>query len=607
MSLMNGYLLGLIIIVASFNGVNVLGLLLLCFLWMIKTKFSHLKVMLISFSLLAYVSFAHAFNYPLNHHACVKVVQHYDIGGLIHYSNQHFTTFQPLDKDIHSFCADFSFKPTVKRIRSVVDPLTRYQQAKNIKGVVTFQNSSNQQTSLFEKIKAYFNTSLFENDSDLFWMMNHSGVWMMAFLSLLTSFLNLKMKRNHVHLCVHGVTLLFSLLSFDPRTLRLLMISIGRLLNINSAYSRYLSLIMVLLIFPTSVSSLSFLFPLIMMLSQTMRLSRLRQGILVVALQMWVLGSWSLLMLFIYGLVGKIIWWISLISHIPFFQSMKSLFSRQLEMINDSTRLYGGFHSSTFFLILLIITVFNHTKKTQIISFLCAIILLSRPLSFIPQVHFINVGQGHATLFQNRKAYLIDTGTKTHSTYLKHYLNHHGIHTLSQLFITHEDQDHSGGIESLIKSQFIKDVFPHKTSYCQPDVCIQSLLNTTFDTSNEDSAIYFVQIATLNVLITGDAYHEQEKWLIKIYHDLSADVLLAGHHGSKTSSHPDFIAHVKPRLVIISAQQSLYGHPHSETLKTLFKFQMNTLELEKVGDLKLILLPWFNLLLSSEGGFAIMR
>lgn len=607
MSLMNGYLLGLVVIVAFFNGVQIWGLLLLWLLWLFKSKHTHLKAMIISVCLFTYVSFTHTFDYPLDHHACVKIAQHYETGGLLHYANQHFTTFQPLDKEIHYFCADFSFKPIITPIRSTMDPLTRYQKAKNIKGVVTFENITHQKTLLLEKTQSFYRASLFHTDSELFWMMNHSGLWMMSFISLLTSFLHLKMKRTHVNRCIHGVTMLFAVLSFDPRTLRLLMISICRLLKVDSIYSRYLSLVMVLLVFPTSISSLSFLFPLIIMLAQTMKLSRLRQGILMVALQMWVLGSWSLLMLFIYGIIGKIIWWVSLISSIPLFQGLNQLFSRQLEMINSSTRLYGGIQSSTFFFILLMMTVFNHTKKTQMISLFCAVILLSRPLSFLPQVHFINVGQGHATLFQSKEAVLIDTGTSSHSNYLKHYFNHHGVHTLSQLFITHDDQDHSGGIEALQEAQFIKDIAQHKSSYCQPHVCIQSLLNETFDTSNEDSAIYLIQFATIKVLITGDAYHEQEKRLINMYHDLSTDILLAGHHGSRTSSHPDFLAHVQPKLVVISAQHTVYGHPHSETLKTLFQFQLNTLELEKIGDLKLIILPWFNLLLSSEGGFAIMR
>jgi len=607
MSLMNGYLLGLVIIVAAFNGVQTIGLVLLCLLWIMKTKHSHLKIIFFSVCLFAYIQFAHAFNYPLNHHACVKIVQHYETGGLLHYANQHFTTFQPLNKEKHSFCADFSFKPTKKLNRLVIDPLTRYQLSNNIKGVVTFENSSNQQTSLFEKTQSFFNAFLFEKDSDLFWMMNHSGLWMMSFLSILTSFLNLKMKRSQVNLCIHGVTVLFAFLSFDPRTLRLLMISTGRLLHLDTTYSRYGSLIIVLLIFPTSIISLSFLFPLIIMLAQTMRLNRLRQGILMVALQMWVLGSWSLLMLFIYGLLGKIMWWISLVTHIPILSGLKHPFSRGLEMLNASTRVYGGIQSSTFFLILFIIGIFNQTRMTRLMTSMLALILLLRPLSFLPQVHFINVGQGHATLFQNKGAYLIDTGTSSHSNYLKHYFNHHGVHTLSQLFITHDDQDHSGGVESLQEAHFIKDVYPHKTSYCQFHICIQSLLEKTYDTANEDSAIYLIQIGKLKVLITGDAYHEQEKSLINMYHDLTTDVLLVGHHGSRTSSHPDFLAHIQPKLVIISAQQSMYGHPHNETLQTLFKFQLNRLELEKVGDLKLILLPWFNLLLSSEGGFAIMR
>jgi hypothetical protein len=125
MPLMNGYLFGLVMIVAVFNGVHVLGLSLLCLYWLFKTGRSHFSPILLSLCLLSYVAFAHAFNHPLNQYSCVKIVEHYEIAGMLQYANQHFTTFQPLDKNIHHFCANFSFKPATTLNRSVIDPLSR--------------------------------------------------------------------------------------------------------------------------------------------------------------------------------------------------------------------------------------------------------------------------------------------------------------------------------------------------------------------------------------------------------------------------------------------------------------------------------------------------
>jgi len=92
-----------------------------------------------------------------------------------------------------------------------------------------------------------------------------------------------------------------------------------------------------------------------------------------------------------------------------------------------------------------------------------------------------------------------------------------------------------------------------------------------------------------------------------LYHDLKVDVLLVGHHGSRTSTHPDFIAHIQPLISIISAQNSVYGHPHLETLRTLQQYQSNVIQLEHLGDVSIYIFRWFKVILSSEGGFAIIR
>jgi competence protein ComEC len=51
---------------------------------------------------------------------------------------------------------------------------------------------------------------------------------------------------------------------------------------------------------------------------------------------------------------------------------------------------------------------------------------------------------------------------------------------------------------------------------------------------------------------------------------LRADVLKVGHHGSRTSSSPAFVAAVGPSEAVISAGcRNRFGHPHPSTLATL--------------------------------------
>jgi competence protein ComEC len=70
------------------------------------------------------------------------------------------------------------------------------------------------------------------------------------------------------------------------------------------------------------------------------------------------------------------------------------------------------------------------------------------------------------------------------------------------------------------------------------------------------------------VLLTGDIEQAQELRLVS--HDaaaLKADVLLAPHHGSKTSSTAPFLQAVQAQALVVQvAYRSRYGHPHEDVL-----------------------------------------
>jgi competence protein ComEC len=87
--------------------------------------------------------------------------------------------------------------------------------------------------------------------------------------------------------------------------------------------------------------------------------------------------------------------------------------------------------------------------------------------------------------------------------------------------------------------------------------------------SNELSVITRLVYGNTTFLFTGDAPSNVERQLVDSNGSLSADVLKAGHHGSRTSSNQVFLEAVKPRLAVISVGKNNYGHPHQEVLKRL--------------------------------------
>jgi competence protein ComEC len=88
---------------------------------------------------------------------------------------------------------------------------------------------------------------------------------------------------------------------------------------------------------------------------------------------------------------------------------------------------------------------------------------------------------------------------------------------------------------------------------------------------NDNSFVVRVAYGSRAILFVGDAEHEEESILLASKPDaLRADVLKVGHHGSRTSSTPAFVAAVAPSEAIVSAgRRNRFGHPSPDTLATL--------------------------------------
>jgi len=87
---------------------------------------------------------------------------------------------------------------------------------------------------------------------------------------------------------------------------------------------------------------------------------------------------------------------------------------------------------------------------------------------------------------------------------------------------------------------------------------------------NEDSMVIKTKVGDKTFLFTGDLEQAGEKKLIRDYPNLKVDILKLGHHGSRTSTAPEFVAAIDPQFGIVSSgRNNRYGHPHEEVLETL--------------------------------------
>ncbi|MFB6295318.1 MAG: lamin tail domain-containing protein, partial [Halobacteriales archaeon] len=97
------------------------------------------------------------------------------------------------------------------------------------------------------------------------------------------------------------------------------------------------------------------------------------------------------------------------------------------------------------------------------------------------------------------------------------------------------------------------------------------LMSPENEARNENSIVTKFTYGQTSFLFTGDAEDDQEAQLISEYGpQLNATILKAGHHGSSSSTSDGLLQAVDPRAVVISsAYDSQYGHPHQEVLDQL--------------------------------------
>lgn len=86
------------------------------------------------------------------------------------------------------------------------------------------------------------------------------------------------------------------------------------------------------------------------------------------------------------------------------------------------------------------------------------------------------------------------------------------------------------------------------------------------------------------MLLSGDAEHHTEMSLESSGVLDSIDLLKVGHHGSRTSSTPEFLAALRPRVAVVSAgRANRFGHPHPEVLERLESVSEHVLRIDHEG------------------------
>ena len=213
-------------------------------------------------------------------------------------------------------------------------------------------------------------------------------------------------------------------------------------------------------------------------------------------------------------------------------------------------------------------------------------------------VHFIDVGQGDATLIQSEDfVILIDAGRHDRNDVVS-YLKSSGIDKIDLLVLTHPHADHIGQADKVLNEFKVDEVWASgnehtsrtfervldaiiksNASYVEPiagekyqigpaTVTILHPGESLSGDLNNDSVSFRLDYGDISFIFTGDAEKEAEESMINSGLPLKAHILHVGHHGSNTSSTQKFLNKVRPKVAIYSAgKDNSYGHPHEEIVK----------------------------------------
>ena len=212
----------------------------------------------------------------------------------------------------------------------------------------------------------------------------------------------------------------------------------------------------------------------------------------------------------------------------------------------------------------------------------------------------IDVGQGLSVLIQTREHRLLyDTGpafgsgaTAAEMSVLP-LLRQFGVSSLDRLMVSHRDSDHAGGVEAVLTSLPTQSVWVGERLYVDPqnikapldcqagqhwrwngvDFTVLSPDLPAADApararGNNRSCVLLIVAGDSALLLAGDIERDVEQYLLEQNRLRPLSLLVAPHHGSRSSSTPEFVYATQPELVVFSAgYRNAFGHPHPRVIE----------------------------------------
>ena len=244
----------------------------------------------------------------------------------------------------------------------------------------------------------------------------------------------------------------------------------------------------------------------------------------------------------------------------------------------------------------------------------------------------LDVGQGLSAVFSAYgRTMVYDVGARYSDSFdvgsavVAPYLRSKGRYEVDVLVLSHEDNDHAGGLRGLQRLIPVKTIVASfemtqaysgssapltntsahalaEPKFCKAgeswhwdDISFEFLAPTAeglrhFSKSNNRSCVLKISAPGFSVLLPGDIEADAEKSLIDRASEgrqLATDIVVMPHHGSKSSSGDAFVTATSAQFAIASAAyKGRFGHPHSEVLERYVEAGTRVLQTAQMGAIE---------------------
>lgn len=237
------------------------------------------------------------------------------------------------------------------------------------------------------------------------------------------------------------------------------------------------------------------------------------------------------------------------------------------------------------------------------------------------ELRMLNVGQGDAILlrFPDGRWAAIDGGRadapEGGRTTPARYLREMGVRRLAFVLATHADADHIGGLDVLLR-EFEVDLFLHGPDRSD-SLEYEGLLRTVRERgipiaelwagdriggfgeteilvanpepgqdNNDASVVLVVDFRDVEIVLTGDVSMLAEARILERGYGRDVEILKVAHHGSATSTTPEFLDAFDPELALIGVgARNPYGHPAAQVLRELESREIDVFRTDEDGTI----------------------